>query len=250
MNDIAIPLSFEVYPPKVRERMPELHATLRALSGVFPDFISVTFGAGGSSTKDSLEVLSFIRDNSSATPLAHLTCVGTTKNQARALVESFLAEGITDFLALRGDLPEGSSEHHGELEHATDLIALFRRVSASHPVRNISPLPRFPMATPNRSLSITTLKHCWPSNHWAPHLLLPSCFSFPPITNVLWRNHVQRGSRFRYCPASCPSPHWVGSRGFWNLRERKSPKGSHPLWLRANQQLRRTRWELTGAQTW
>ena len=126
MNDIAIPLSFEVYPPKVRERMPELHATLRALSDVSPDFISVTFGAGGSSTKDSLEVLSFIRDNSSATPLAHLTCVGTTKNQARALVESFLAEGITDFLALRGDLPEGSSEHHGELEHATDLIALIQ----------------------------------------------------------------------------------------------------------------------------
>jgi len=121
-----LPVSFEVYPPKRPEGLTGLQESIRTLDQANPDFISVTFGAGGSSTKDSLEVLSFIRDNSSATPLAHLTCVGTTKNQARALVESFLAEGITDFLALRGDLPEGSSEHHGELEHATDLIALIQ----------------------------------------------------------------------------------------------------------------------------
>lgn len=120
----AVPLSFEVYPPRSPDKMPALQESIRILNSVDPDFISVTFGAGGSSTRDSLEVLRFIRDHSVATPLAHLTCVGTTKDEAHALVSSFLDEGIDHFLALRGDLPESASEHHGELEHASDLVEL------------------------------------------------------------------------------------------------------------------------------
>ena len=136
-NHWATPVSFEVYPPRSHERLPELHASLLELDRVSPDFISVTFGAGGSSTKDSLAILAFIRDNTVATPLAHLTCVGSTTKQAKALVESFLAERISDFLALRGDLPEGISEHHGELAHATDLIELIKGIqdAPAHPER-------------------------------------------------------------------------------------------------------------------
>jgi methylenetetrahydrofolate reductase (NADPH) len=120
----AVAVSFEVYPPRTPNKMPALQESIKILNRVDPDFISVTFGAGGSSTRDSLEVLRFIRDHSVATPLAHLTCVGTTRNEANALVSSFLDEGIDHFLALRGDLPESSSEHHGELEHASDLVEL------------------------------------------------------------------------------------------------------------------------------
>jgi methylenetetrahydrofolate reductase (NADPH) len=121
---VRTPVSFEVYPPKTPEGLPALHESLRALDSVEPEFISVTFGAGGSSTRDSLDVLSFIRDNTSATPLAHLTCVGTTKAEVAELIHSFLGEGINHFLALRGDIPQGQSEHHGELAHASDLVAL------------------------------------------------------------------------------------------------------------------------------
>ena len=121
---VRTPVSFEVYPPKTAEGLPALHESLRALDSVEPEFISVTFGAGGSSTRDSLDVLSFIRDNTSATPLAHLTCVGTTKAEVAELIHSFLGEGINHFLALRGDIPQGQSEHHGELAHASDLVAL------------------------------------------------------------------------------------------------------------------------------
>ena len=126
-------VSFEVYPPKTPDKMPALQESIRILNRVDPDFISVTFGAGGSSTRDSLDVLRFIRDHSSATPLAHLTCVGTSKQEAESLIASFLDEGIDHFLALRGDLPEGSSGHHGELAHASDLVALM--VALDHKAR-------------------------------------------------------------------------------------------------------------------
>jgi len=123
---VQTPVSFEVYPPRFPEKLPDLHDSIRALDSVTPDFISVTFGAGGSSTRDSLDVLTFIKSSTRATPLAHLTCVGTTRAEAKNLIESFVDYGITEFLALRGDLPEGETEHYGELEHAIDLIELMR----------------------------------------------------------------------------------------------------------------------------
>ena len=100
-------VSFEVYPPRSPDKLPGLHESIKALDSVAPEFISVTFGAGGSSTRDSLDVLSFIKDHTAAKPLAHLTCVGTTRAEAEGLIASFLDHGITEFLALRGDLPEG-----------------------------------------------------------------------------------------------------------------------------------------------
>lgn len=126
----AVRVSFEVFPPRSPENLYRLHESIKALDAALPEFISVTFGAGGSSTKESLEVLTFIRDNTQATPLAHLTCVGNSTLEAESLINSFLEHGVRHFLALRGDLPHGQSEHHGELEHATDLISLMLQGSA------------------------------------------------------------------------------------------------------------------------
>ena len=98
-------ISFEVYPPRRPEDQGRLEEAIVELAKLEPKFISVTFGAGGSSTKGSLEVLKFIRDNTNSTPLAHLTCVGTTRAEAEAIIREFQSQGITDFLALRGDLP-------------------------------------------------------------------------------------------------------------------------------------------------
>jgi methylenetetrahydrofolate reductase (NADPH) len=144
----TVAVSFEVYPPRNAEKMPDLQESIRILDSVAPDFISVTFGAGGSSTRDSLDVLRFIRDESSATPLAHLTCVGTTRREAQELVVSFLEEGITHFLALRGDLPEGALEHHGELHHAVDLVTLMHELpDAPKPLGRIA-VAAFPNGHP------------------------------------------------------------------------------------------------------
>lgn len=130
-----VPVSFEVYPPRTRELMAPLQESIRILDGLAPDFISVTYGAGGSSTRDSLDVLRFIRDNAAATPLAHLTCVGTGRDEAAGLIDDFVGEGITHFLALRGDLPDGSHQHTGDLPYASDLVDLMatRRSSIGGP---------------------------------------------------------------------------------------------------------------------
>ena len=119
-----VQISFEVYPPRKPEAMGELQDAIIRLSGIGAEFISVTFGAGGSETKNSLEVLKFIKDHSSSTPLAHLTCVGTTQEQAASIVEEFRREGIRDFLALRGDLPQSGLLPDGALERADQLVSL------------------------------------------------------------------------------------------------------------------------------
>lgn len=119
-----VQISFEVYPPRKPESMGELQDAIKNLSGLGAKFISVTFGAGGSETKNSLEVLKYIKSHSASSPLAHLTCVGTTREQAAAIVDEFRAEGINDFLALRGDLPQSGQLPVGALERADQLVSL------------------------------------------------------------------------------------------------------------------------------
>lgn len=128
-------VSFEVYPPRDPSDEGVLREAIGKLSELNPEFISVTFGAGGSSTKNSLEVLKFIRDNTQATPLAHLTCVGNTRSEAKELIRQFLDEGIHSFLALRGDLPSGQKSVAPEsLQRADQLVALIREQADSRDV--------------------------------------------------------------------------------------------------------------------
>ena len=146
-----VPLSYEVYPPREGADASGLQNSILKLASTEPEFISVTFGAAGSSTKNSLEVLNFIKQNTSATPLAHITCVGNTFTEARGLVEQFLANGIYDFLALRGDLPlDPVKAAKGELKTAAEMVQLINSVQASipnHPPVNIS-VATFPNGHP------------------------------------------------------------------------------------------------------
>ena len=126
----VFPVSFEVYPPRSPEHMDALLEAIDYLARVNPDFISVTFGAGGSTTRDSLAVLEYIEKNTPTHPLAHLTCVGNSTDEATDLVRSFVDAGITQFLALRGDLPDDHSAGIGDLPHAEDLVRLLSELSS------------------------------------------------------------------------------------------------------------------------
>ena len=118
-------ISFEIYPPRRPEDHEGLKESILELAKLEPEFISVTFGAGGSSTKNSLAVLEFIKNFTASRPLAHLTCVGTTKTEAAKTISQFQEQGISDFLALRGDLPVGESAlPAGSLSQADQLVAL------------------------------------------------------------------------------------------------------------------------------
>lgn len=132
-GDPVTPISFEIYPPRSEEGLPALYRTIQALAAVHPQFISVTFGAGGSTRGRSLEVLTHILRETDVPPVAHLTCVGSSHSEANAIIREFLDAGITRFLALRGDPPAGAADDDGalgELTTAAELVQLIGRVQA------------------------------------------------------------------------------------------------------------------------
>src|SRR5690606_8011697 len=110
-----------------------------------PAFLSVTYGAGGSTGGRSLDVLRFIRNHTDVEPMAHLTCVGNTYAGAAALIREFLDAGILSFLALRGDPPaDGGEPFLGDLESAAQLVQLIDRVQAERAPYEESPVPGIP----------------------------------------------------------------------------------------------------------
>lgn len=147
-----VPISFEVYPPRSEESAPALYEAIDRLAELDPSFISVTFGAGGSETKNSLEVLGYIKAAGVA-PLAHLTCAGTSMETATALVREFLDAGINDFLALRGDLPQGQLElPEASLRTAADLVRLISGVRTEPGKTAVAAFPNgHPESGENRS---------------------------------------------------------------------------------------------------
>ncbi|MFT4228999.1 MAG: methylenetetrahydrofolate reductase, partial [Microbacterium sp.] len=101
----GVPFSFELYPPRSETSALALHETIQRLAAARPRFISVTYGAGGSTGGRSLELLRHLPAHTDVEPLAHLTCVGNTYEGATRLIREFLDAGILSFLALRGDPP-------------------------------------------------------------------------------------------------------------------------------------------------
>lgn len=145
----GLPFSFELYPPRPGARERALHETIRHLAAAGPQFISVTYGAGGSTGGRSLDVLRHIRRETCIEPLAHLTCVGNTYAGAASLIREFLDAGILSFLALRGDPPAGSHEGDaflGDLESAAQLVQLIDRVQAARSSYTEAGVPGLPGA--------------------------------------------------------------------------------------------------------
>lgn len=128
-----VPFSFELYPPRNDGAVSALHDTIDRLAAAGPEFISVTYGASGSSRTSSLDVLRYILQETRVEPMAHLTCVGSSHDEAHSLVREFLDAGVRNFLALRGDPPLGFSEGDnflGDLKSAGELVQLIHRVQA------------------------------------------------------------------------------------------------------------------------
>jgi methylenetetrahydrofolate reductase (NADPH) len=114
-------ISFEFFPPKTAEGTDKLRATRAQLALLKPKFVSVTFGAGGSTQRGTLDtVLEMAREGFEAAP--HLSCIGSSKESLRAILDEYRANGIRHIVALRGDLPSGMGEV-GELRYASELVA-------------------------------------------------------------------------------------------------------------------------------
>ena len=130
--------SFEFFPPRNDAGVDALFEALRALRPLGPSYVSVTWGAGGSTRGRTLEMVTRIKRETEIEAMAHLTCVGVSKTELEELIAVICDAGITNVLALRGDPPRGQSQfavHPDGLAHASDLIRLAREVSDKRGVK-------------------------------------------------------------------------------------------------------------------
>jgi methylenetetrahydrofolate reductase (NADPH) len=122
-------VSFEFFPPKTPEAEATLEATILELEPLAPSFVSVTYGAGGSTRDRTHELVERLITKSSLTPMAHLTCAGHSRDELVAILTRYRAIGLDNVLALRGDPPPELGLPAGDLAHAIDLVELCREVA-------------------------------------------------------------------------------------------------------------------------
>lgn len=129
LNSKKVSLSFEVFPPKKKEGLESIKNTAISLTHLKPDFISVTFGAGGTTKGYTAEIAEAIEENGT-TSLAHLTCVRSTKEALEYTINDLKKRNIKNVLALRGDFPKdavtGENVFPSGFVHASDLVKLLK----------------------------------------------------------------------------------------------------------------------------
>ncbi len=121
-------ISFEVFPPKTDAGYESVLAATEKIAALRPSFISVTYGAGGGTSKNTVSIASHIKDDFGVTSLAHLTCVSSTKDEVHKVIEQLKEKGIENILALRGDIPaESEFPLPNHYRYASELIEDIRR---------------------------------------------------------------------------------------------------------------------------
>ncbi|MEM9882117.1 MAG: methylenetetrahydrofolate reductase [NAD(P)H] [Planctomycetota bacterium] len=157
--------SFEFFPPKSEAAATSLYATVADLANLRPDFVSVTYGAGGSTRELTHGLVERIKTTTSIPTVPHLTCVCHTADDIRGILERYAELGVSNLLALGGDPPrglEGYRKQDDHFQHAIDLVKFIRNFRGHPDPRGfgigVAGFPEGHPATPNRMLEMDRLK--------------------------------------------------------------------------------------------
>ena len=126
-----LPISFEFYPPKTDEQRAQMDRSVQRLKAHDPQFMSVTFGAGGSTLSHTPETVQRLRSEHGVCGVPHITCVGGSREEIRSLLKLYRALGCDRVVALRGDLPSGMARS-GDMRYANELVELIRSEHDDH----------------------------------------------------------------------------------------------------------------------
>ena len=121
LNQDKVTLSFEVFPPKTSDTYESVAKATQEIAALRPDFMSVTYGAGGGTSYYTVGIAAGIQDQYGVDVLAHLTCASSTREHVSKVLEQLKARGIQNVLALRGDIPEGGAPAH-DYHYAAELV--------------------------------------------------------------------------------------------------------------------------------
>lgn len=120
-------LSFEVFPPKKEDTFASVKQATEEIASLKPPYMSVTYGAGGGTSRYTVEIASNIQKHSSVDAIAHLTCVSTSREGIKDQLEKMKAQGIENILALRGDIPQDAApREEWSFQHASDLVKFIK----------------------------------------------------------------------------------------------------------------------------
>lgn len=152
--------SFEFFPPKDPRSSEQLFSTISRLIPLKPAYVSVTYGAGGTTRNLTNDLVKRIQNETDLTVVSHLTCVGTSKDEIRSILESYQQSGICNIMALRGDPPRGVSNftmHPDGFSYASELVSFIKKHFPEMGI-GVAGYPEGHPETPNRMKEIDYLK--------------------------------------------------------------------------------------------
>jgi len=160
LNNQGSTVSFEFFPPKSPAAWERLFNHISTLKTLDPAYVSVTYGAGGSTRERTHDLVNRLHGESKLEVVAHLTCVGSTRDEVAAILDDYDQSGITNILALRGDLPEGITQWNPDgkgFDYAADLVEFIRKRKPHFGI-GVAVFPEGHPMAPNRLKEMDYLK--------------------------------------------------------------------------------------------
>lgn len=160
LDNTNITFSFEFFPPRTKQGWENIFHTIADLSPLKPSWVSVTYGAGGSTRSNTHDLIVKIKKQTNLSVVSHLTCVGSSRDETLSILEKYHDNGIENILALKGDPPDNMAEwtpHKDGFAHASDLVSFIKKHFPDMSI-GVAGFPEGHPDTPNRLKEIEHLK--------------------------------------------------------------------------------------------